>query len=181
MAAEKSMNATARRQVILDILSQSSEAISASALAARLGVSRQIVVGDVALLRASGEEIIATPRGYLLEGMGKKQIIVRTIACKHHLGDAMARELYAVVDNGGEVLDVVVEHPVYGQISGSLKLRSRYDVRMFLEKVEQYRAQPLASLTEGVHLHHISCGSEEIYERIANALEEQGILLEREM
>jgi len=179
MAAEKTMNASQRREVILDILSQSREAISASALAARLGVSRQIVVGDVALLRASGEEIIATPRGYLLEGAGKKQILVRTIACKHHLGDAMARELYTVVDNGGEVLDVIVEHPVYGQISGPLKLRSRYDVQMFLEKVEQYKAQPLAALTEGMHLHTISCENEEAFKRIAKALAEQGILLDR--
>ena len=179
MAAEKTMNASQRREVILDILSQSREAISASALASRLGVSRQIVVGDVALLRASGEEIIATPRGYLLEGAGKKQILVRTIACKHHLGDAMARELYTVVDNGGEVLDVIVEHPVYGQISGPLKLRSRYDVQMFLEKVEQYKAQPLAALTEGMHLHTISCENEETFKRIAKALAEQGILLDR--
>ena len=181
MAAEKVLNASARRQMILDILSESMEAVSASALASRLGVSRQIVVGDVALLRASGEEIIATPRGYCLEGLRRKQILVRTIACKHHLGDAMARELYAVVDNGGEVLDVIVEHPVYGQISGSLKLRSRYDVQSFLEKVEKYEAQPLAALTEGVHLHTISCPNEEVFERIAKALAEQGILLDRSL
>lgn len=180
MAAEgKNMSAQQRRKAIRDILSDTREAVSASALAARLGVSRQIVVGDVALLRASGEQIIATPRGYLMEGAGKKEALVRTIACRHDLGEAMAQELYAVVDNGGEVLDVIVEHPVYGQISGSLKLRSRYDVQVFLDKVDQYRAQPLAALTGGIHLHTVSCESEEAFERIMKALSEQGILLDR--
>ena len=113
-------SAAQRRTAIVEILSQSTEALSASVLASRLKVSRQIVVGDVALLRASGERIIATPRGYLLEKSQPAQgdsRCIRTIACEHHLGDGLARELYTVVDNGGELLDVVVEHPLYGQIS----------------------------------------------------------------
>ena len=171
------MSAAQRRETICKILSAGSEPVSASALAARLGVSRQIVVGDVALLRAAGEQITATPRGYLLEGEGGR--FVRTIACKHHLGDAMERELYTVVDYGGEVLDVIVEHPVYGQISGSLKLRSRYDVQVFLNKVAQYQAQPLAALTDGIHLHTISCENEEVFGRIVRELAQQGILLEK--
>lgn len=180
MAVEnKNLTAQQRREAIRELLSKNHEVISASALAARLGVSRQIVVGDVALLRAAGEQIIATPRGYLMEGRRDAAILVKTIACKHHTGDAMARELYTIVDNGGEVLDVIVEHPVYGEISGPLKLRSRYDVQEFLKKLERYSAQPLAALTDGIHLHTISCGNEEIFERISKALAEQEILLER--
>ena len=177
---EKNPTARQRRETILQLLRQISDggAISASALAAKLGVSRQIVVGDIALLRASGEEILATPRGYLLQNTDNGGLR-RTIACKHHSGDAMARELYAIVDNGGEVLDVIVEHPVYGQISGALKLRSRYDVTAFLEKVERYRAQPLSALTDGIHLHTVFCRDEETFLRITQALQEQGILLER--
>ena len=162
---EKNPTARQRRETILQLLRQISDggAISASALAAKLGVSRQIV---------------ATPRGYLLENTDNGGLR-RTIACKHHSGDAMARELYAIVDNGGEVLDVIVEHPVYGQISGALKLRSRYDVTAFLEKVERYRAQPLSALTDGIHLHTVFCRDEETFLRITQALQEQGILLER--
>ena len=176
-------SAAQRRTAIVEILSQSTEALSASVLASRLKVSRQIVVGDVALLRASGERIIATPRGYLLEKSQPAQgdsRCIRTIACEHHLGDGLARELYTVVDNGGELLDVVVEHPLYGQISAPLKLASRYDVDAFLEKVDHFKAQPLAALTDGIHLHNIACAGEAVFQRITAALEEQGILLKRE-
>ena len=176
-------SATQRREAIIKILSHSSEAVSASTLAARLKVSRQIVVGDVALLRAAGEQITATPRGYLLEKSKSQQEdsrYIRTIACKHHLGDGLARELYTVVDNGGELVDVIVEHPLYGQLSGPLKIRSRYDAKAFLDKVEEYSAQPLAALTDGIHLHTLACADEEAFQRIVQALAEQGILLEKE-
>jgi len=176
-------SAAQRRAAIIKILSQTAEAVSASTLAAQLKVSRQIVVGDVALLRASGEQITATPRGYLLEKTKPQKEdsrYIRTIACKHHLGDALARELYTVVDNGGELLDVIVEHPLYGQLSGPLKIRSRYDAKAFLDKVEEYSAQPLAVLTDGIHLHTLACEGEEVYERIVRSLAEQGILLEKE-
>ena len=171
------MTAEERREGVWKALARSSQPVSASALAKEFGVSRQIIVGDVALLRAAGAAIDATPRGYVVrrDSGGLR----RTIACKHHSGDAMARELYAIVDNGGEVLDVIVEHPVYGQISGALKLRSRYDVTAFLEKVERYRAQPLSALTDGIHLHTVFCRDEETFLRITQALQEQGILLER--
>ncbi len=174
-------SAAQRRADIIKILSQSEEAVSASALAAQLKVSRQIVVGDVALLRAAGEQITATPRGYLLEKnqtMKNDERYIRTIACKHHLGDALARELYTVVDNGGELLDVIVEHPLYGQLSGTLKIRSRYDAKAFLDKVEEFSAQPLAVLTDGIHLHTLACDGEDSFQRIVQALAEQGILLE---
>ena len=176
-------SAAQRRAAIVKILSQSEEAVSASALAAQMKVSRQIVVGDVALLRAAGEQIIATPRGYLLEKnktVKEDERYIRTIACKHHLGDALARELYTVVDNGGELLDVIVEHPLYGQLSGPLKIRSRYDAKAFLDKVEEFGVQPLAVLTDGIHLHTLACDGEDSFQRITQALAEQGILLEKE-
>ena len=86
-------------------------------------------------------------------------------------------ELYTVVDLGGEVLDVIVEHAVYGQLIGQLQIRSRFDVDAFVEKLNQYRAAPLSSLTEGIHLHTLSCPSEEVFSRIQKALRESGILL----
>ena len=99
--------------------------VSAAALAERFSVSRQIIVGDVALLRAGGTDILATPRGYLLGGRGGG--VERTVACVH-APEEMERELNAIVDAGGEVVDVIVEHPVYGQLTGLLGVRSRYDV-----------------------------------------------------
>ena len=56
------MNTIDRREDIVRRLTISAEPISASSLAAAYGVSRQIIVGDIALLRASGEKISSTPR-----------------------------------------------------------------------------------------------------------------------
>ena len=106
------MDAAHRRKTITHILEEAKAPVSAAALAREFSVSRQIIVGDVALLRAAGLDIAATPRGYVLpkETTG----LVRTVACVHP-GEAMARELEIMVDQGCQVMDVVVEHPVYGQ------------------------------------------------------------------
>lgn len=168
------MNALERRQAILDVLQQSRQPVSASALAGRFSVSRQIVVGDVALLRASGAEISATPRGYVI--LPAAAGLTRRVACQHDAA-GMEAELNAVVDQGCTVLDVIVEHPIYGQLTGPLQLSSRYDVAQFLEKCAQSEAQPLSNLTEGIHLHTLSCPSEASYRRVREALEALGVLL----
>ena len=169
------MTASERREAILSYLHSSDSPVSASSLAARLSVSRQIIVGDIALLRAAGHEIEATPRGYVLPrgGSGMR----RTVACVHSVGDT-ARELYAIVDNGCTAIDVVVEHPIYGQIVGQLQIRSRYDVDRFVEKLEG--APPLSALTGGIHLHTIECSDEEAYRRVLAALRREGFLLEEQ-
>ena len=111
------MTAEERRAAILDILSQSAGPVSASALAGRFGVSRQLVVGDVALLRAGGAAIEATARGYVVQAA--REGLLRRVACRHREPE-MAAELQIMVDNGCAVLDVIVEHPVYGQLTGGL-------------------------------------------------------------
>ena len=163
------MKAEERRKGIADTLT-SDAPISASVLATRFGVSRQIIVGDIALLRASGMNIIATPRGYRL---GEKQGEVYTVPCVHTQEDTET-ELLAIVDNGCTVLNVVVEHPLYGEIAGQLSLSSRYDVQQFMEKSRT--AKQLASLTDGIHLHNITCPNEDAYIRVCKALDEAGIL-----
>ena len=118
------MDAAARRAAILSVLERTDHPVSAAALAREFSVSRQIIVGDVALLRAGGLSIAATPRGYMLpeEHSG----LVRTLACRHR-ADQMEDELNAIVDQGCTVIDVIVEHPIYGQLTGPLQLSSRYD------------------------------------------------------
>ena len=169
------MDAAGRRQKIREMLERADHPISATAMAARLGVSRQIIVGDVALLRAGRAEIAATPRGYMLRRGAEG--LVRTVACRHSAVE-MAAELNAVVDQGCAVLDVIVEHPVYGQLTGSLQLRSRYDVEQFIHRCQGAGAAPLSLLTEGIHLHTLSCPDEERYQAELEALGRLGILLE---
>lgn len=167
------MTAEERRKAVWEVLRQSSQPVSATALARKFGVSRQIIVGDVALLRASGAGVDATPRGYVVgqESSG----LLRQVACRHTAAD-MERELNIMVDNGCTVLDVVVDHPVYGQLTGALHLRSRYDVQQFVARCAQ--AQPLSVLTEGIHLHTLACPDEEAWKRVRAALAAAGFLLE---
>lgn len=166
------MTAEKRRAAILQQLSLTSQPISATALAKTFGVSRQIVVGDVALLRAGGTNITATPRGYVLEQ--NPSGLIHQIACCHTAID-MEAELNIMVDNGCTVMDVVVEHPVYGQLTGVLQLKSRYDVQQFI--VRSAKARPLSLLTEGIHLHTLSCPDEAAFLRVCDALDQAGFLL----
>lgn len=168
------MEAASRRQAILDRLRTADRPVSASALAAGLNVSRQIIVGDIALLRAGGAEISATPRGYVLPRATDG--ITRTIACRHTLAQTV-QELDILVDNGCTVLDVIVEHPVYGQLTGQLQISSRYDVEQFLARIRDSDAAPLSMLTGGLHLHTLCCPNEDAYTRACAALKAAGLLL----
>ena len=169
------MEAASRRQAILDRLRSADRPVSASALAAGLNVSRQIIVGDIALLRAGGAEISATPRGYVLPRATDG--ITRTIACRHTLAQT-GQELDILVDNGCTVLDVIVEHPVYGQLTGQLQISSRYDVEQFLARTRDSDAAPLSMLTGGLHLHTLCCPNEDAYTRACAALKAAGLLLD---
>ena len=166
------MNAVNRRENIIRTLRQAADPVSAASLASALGVSRQIIVVDIALLRASGEKITSTPRGYVLSEGGTS---VYTLACIHGVEDT-EKELNIMVDNGCKVLTVSVEHPVYGLLTGELQLANRYDVRQFVEKLQSGEVRPLSALTGGVHLHTLSCPDNECFERTRSQLEREGLL-----
>ena len=167
------MQAKARREDILNTLRRADQPVSAGSLAADFSVSRQVIVGDIALLRASGAEISATPRGYV---MRKAETgLIRKVATRHS-AEAMEAELNAIVDQGCTVLDVIVEHPIYGQLTGPLDLSSRYDVSQFIARSAE--ARPLSILTEGIHLHTLSCPDEEAFRRCETQLRAMGVLLE---
>ena len=169
------MRAEDRRQAIREVLQQSAQPVSATSLANRFSVSRQVIVGDIALLRASGIDISATPRGYVI--LSEDTGYVRRVACLHD-GAGMESELNAMVDQGCTVLDVIVEHPIYGQLTGPLQLSNRYDVQQFITRSAEAEARPLSMLTEGIHLHTLSCPSEAVFQRVLAALRELGVLLE---
>ena len=168
------ISAQERRRAVARALEEADGPVSAAALAERFSVSRQIIVGDVALLRAGGARILATPRGYTLDR--PPEGYTGTVACVHAPED-MGRELTAIVDAGGEAVDVIVEHPVYGQLTGILGVRSRYDVAEFLRRVAEHGARPLAELTGGVHLHTIRCADEKTFLRVRESLKNENLLL----
>jgi transcriptional regulator of NAD metabolism len=171
------MNAETRRKKIMEQLSASHKPVSATALAGMFSVSRQVIVGDIALLRASGADITATPRGYVLtkESVG----LLYTVAVQHSPVQT-EQELCIFVDNGCIVEDVIVEHPIYGQIVGQLHLSSRYDVGQFMNRLDGGETAVLSSLTDGIHLHTLRCPDEAAYNRACAALKEAGLLLDIE-
>lgn len=171
------MNAKERRKLIVERLKKTETAMSASSLAQHLSVSRQVIVGDIALLRASGLKISATPRGYILEETSTSAFpFIGLIPCNHT--PAQTRdELYTIVDFGGYAIDVIVEHPIYGQLTGPLDIASRHDVDLFIQHLASHKtAQPLSVVTGGVHFHRIGCRSEDTFELIKEALNKQGFL-----
>ncbi|MFZ5943266.1 MAG: transcription repressor NadR [Bacillota bacterium] len=165
-----------RRQQILEILINTPEPVKGGKLSEILGVSRQIIVQDIALLRAEGESIVATPQGYLLLNNSAhvaKQS--RIFACQHD-SKGMAEELTIIVDNGGKVLDVIVEHPLYGELKGNLMLEKHSDVQQFLENMKLSKAEPLSALTKGIHLHTIEAPSQGVLDKIHQELNKAGFL-----
>ena len=170
------MHAEERRETILKLLRQSAQPVSASTLAGQLSVSRQIIVGDIALLRAGGADILATPRGYCLQNAAAAGL-TRRVAVRHS-PEAMEAELDAMVDQGCTVVDVIVEHPLYGQLTGALQLSSRYDVSQFITRSQSADAIPLSRLTDPPRPTPPLCPCEDASRLLSALLREQGILLE---
>lgn len=166
-----------RRRQIVGLLKGSDRPITGGELAARLKVSRQVIVQDVAVLRAKGEGIIATPQGYmLLSGGTARPAYAAVLACQHSLEQA-EEELTILVDHGVKVVDVAVEHPIYGELRGLLMLESRRDVKDFLTRLAETDAALLSSLTKGVHLHTVECSRDTALRRAIEALKAKGFLL----
>ena len=162
------MDGQTRREELLKMLKESETPLSGSALAKKLGVSRQIIVSDIALLRAGKQEILSTARGYLLYCPP----VPRCTRCfpVSHTDEQMEDELNAIVDLGGRVLDVLIPHPVYGTIRADLGLSCRQDVAAFLERFRTCRTRPLCTLTDGVHYHTVEAADEKTLDAIEQAL-----------
>ena len=169
------MNSAERRKNIVAELKRADDPISAAALAAESGVTRQVIVSDIALLRAEGYNILSERRGYYMEK--PRGGILDTVICRHDASGVLD-EFYAVVDNGGTVINVIVEHPIYGQISAELNITSRYDAEDFVAKAKESNASQLSELTDGVHIHTISVPDRAAFTRIVDRLALLGILYE---
>ena len=170
------MNGQERRAEIINILRNSANAVSGADLAQKLGVSRQVIVQDIALLRHGDEAIISTTQGYLLVNQATEKPN-RRFRVKH-TREEMEAELNTIVDFGGKVLNVVVEHPVYGEISAELIAANRSDVQAFLDKIEACKGKPLLAIANGVHIHLVEADREETLDVIGQKLAEAGFLVD---
>ena len=170
------MDTTLRRRTILEAISQDSTPTSASALAGQLGVSRQVIVGDIALLRAQGHDIMATARGYVLPVLRGPNQYLGKMACCHNAQDTL-HELNIIVDLGATVVNVIVEHEIYGEITGQLNIKNREDAAVFINRVNNAEVKLLSELKSGVHLHTIACRDKAHFEQVQDALGAAGFLV----
>jgi uncharacterized protein len=170
------MTGEERRKKIIEILQNSEEPVSGTELAKRLNVSRQVIVQDIALLRAVNRNIISTTKGYVLYYQEVQK--VNRCFLVRHTDDQIEDELCAIVDNGGKVLDVIVMHDIYGEISTGLIIKNRQDVYDFIEKLKGHGTMPLMELTGGLHLHTVEADSEAILDSIEKKLKEKKYLIE---
>ena len=166
-----------RRNKIYSLLEASyPKTVTAAFMAKQFNVSRQIIVGDISVLKASGKNIISTARGYVaMRHPYEVYDYVGTLSCKHD-NSLLAEELYSIVELGGIVIDVIILHDLYGKISCRLDLSSKYDVEKFLENSSLCESGLLCSLTDGQHIHTIGCKSEADFYAIKNALLEKHIV-----
>lgn len=169
---ETTMTGAQRRKKILEMLGQSSTPLSGGALGRAVGVSRQVVVQDIALLRTEGHPVLATARGYVLEAPNQTVRLFKMC----HTTEQTREELNTIVDLGGVVLDVMVNHRIYGKVSAPLNIRSRRDVEAFVENIRTGRSTPLLNVTSGYHFHHVAADQKEILDEIEAALREKGFL-----
>lgn len=171
---ENSMTGSNRRQEILKNIKESDRPVSGSKLAKDYDVSRQVIVQDIALLRASGYDIISTNRGYVLEG----QTCAERVFKVRHTDEQLETELCTIVDLGGQVKNVMVNHKVYGHIEAELGITSRRKVKEFLEDIESGKSTPLKNITSDYHYHTVTADSEETLGMIEEELRKLGFLVE---
>ncbi len=183
------MTGEERRNGLLTTISESAAPISGAALAKKYQVSRQVIVQDMALLRAAHHEIYATPKGYVIlpsnlaQTSEKKADLQETAPVYReyrvsHTDEQIADELNTIVDMGGRVLDVTIKHEVYGTIRGDLSIQCRRQVQDFVEEIRSGKSKPLKNLTSGgVHYHTVEADREEILDLIEQELQKKGYLL----
>ena len=171
---ESSMTGSDRRQEILKNIKESDRPVSGSKLAKDYDVSRQVIVQDIALLRASGYDIISTNRGYVLEG----QTCAERVFKVRHTDEQLETELCTIVDLGGQVKNVMVNHKVYGHIEAELGITSRRKVKEFLADIESGKSTPLKNITSDYHYHTVTADREETLGMIEEELRKLGFLVE---
>lgn len=169
------MEGQERRKTIIKLLEKHDKPLSGVSLGKNFGISRQVVVQDIALLRAEGYDILATARGYILN-KDIEQIESRVVLVKH-TREQLEDELNCIVDNGGRVRNVIISHAVYGELVGDLMLKTRRDIKQFIERINAESTSTLMELTEGIHMHTIEASSIEELDIIQSELEEKGILI----
>lgn len=168
------MNSIERRDCIIKLLLESKEPLKGSTIAKKYSVTRQVIVRDIAILRAKGKNIIATPDGYIINANQNK---TKAIIAVTHTEENMFDELSIVIKYGGTIEDVIVEHPLYGEIKGMLMIKNYNELNKFIQRYKEQRAKLLSALTNGVHLHTIAAESQDDINLIISELKKHSFIV----
>jgi transcriptional regulator of NAD metabolism len=171
------MNGETRRMQILQLLKERSEPISGTALAGIFRVSRQVIVQDIALMRAENHQILSTNKGYLYRTEEEETVRPKRVFFVRHRDDQVLEEFMTVIDLGGRILDVAVEHELYGQIRVDLLVETAQDADAFVQKLHACRDNPLKMLTDDCHYHTVTAPSERLLDLIEEDLHKKGFLI----
>ena len=170
------MNGETRREKIKQMLQESSQPLTGTALANALHVSRQVIVQDIALMRAEQLPILSTNKGYLLGPDAVCTAQPKRVFFVRHRTEQVLEEFMAVIDLGGRILDVAVEHELYGSIRTELLIDNARDAEEFAERLMRCRDNPLKVLTDDCHFHTVCAPSEKLLELIEQELRARGFL-----
>ena len=167
------MKAEERRKNIIGMLMASKAPISGSRLSAELGVSRQIIVQDISIIKASGYDILSTHTGYVMQ----ESPLVERVFKVHHTAEQTEEELSCIVELGGTVVDVFVWHKVYGKISADLNIFSQHGIAQFLQGIQSGRSTELMHITDGYHYHTVRADNEHTLDAIEGELRGRGYIV----
>ena len=170
------MTGEERRTQILQMLKDQTSPLSGTALADAFHVSRQVIVQDIALMRAENHPILSSNRGYLYHRTDSAGLLPKRVVSVRHTTEQVLEEFMTILELGGKILDVVVEHELYGQIRVDLMIESQQDAQEFYEKLMQSKDEPLKILTGDCHYHTIAAPSEKLLDLIEQALQKDGFL-----
>ncbi|MDE6016226.1 MAG: transcription repressor NadR [Acetatifactor sp.] len=170
-----------RRKAIVEYLENKTAPVNGTELAKHFGVSRQVIVQDIALLRAENRNILSTNKGYVLFHPQTERTGCTAVIMVRHSASQTLEEMRSIVDYGGSMLDVSIDHDLYGQIRVDLVINDLRDAEEFCNKMRESASRPLKELTEGCHYHTIKAPSEKALELIKKELKEKGMLLEKDL
>ena len=166
-----------RRHAIIEYLKNHKTPVNGTELAGHFGVSRQVIVQDIALLRAGNQDILSTNKGYILCQSQERQSRHRSVILVRHTMEQTLEEMQSIVDYGGHMLDIFVDHDLYGQIRADLVINDMMDAIDFCERMKHSSSKPLKVLTDDCHYHTITAPSEKALQMILQELSDKGILL----
>ena len=171
------MTGEQRRNEIHRMLQNTQQPLSGTALAGAFHVSRQVIVQDIALMRAESHDILSTNRGYIFRREEFQSAMPKRVFFVRHTTDQVLDEFMTILELGGKILDVVVEHELYGQIHVDLLIETDRDAREFTEKLILSKDNPLKVLTDDCHYHTVAAPSEKLLDLITQELKRKGYLL----